>query len=97
LPQRASGPLCNSVAAAERYYETFGRTWERQAWLRARPCAGDRALGDELLAILEAFIYPRSIDSQLGEGVRGLRAQFRDPADARGTLGQTGFDVKLGA
>jgi glutamate-ammonia-ligase adenylyltransferase len=96
-PEGRNGPLCNSLAAAEAYYETFGRTWERQAWLRARPAAGDRALGDELLAVLEPFIYPRSIDARLLDEVRGLRALFRDPADAGGPLGETGFDVKLGA
>jgi glutamate-ammonia-ligase adenylyltransferase len=96
-PEGRSGPLSNSLHAAEGYYETFGRTWERQAWLRARPCAGDKALGEELLTVLEPFIYPRSIDHRLVEEIRGLRAQFRDPADARGALGETGFDVKLGA
>ncbi len=96
-PEGRNGPLCNSIAAAETYYETFGRTWERQAWLRARPAAGDRALGDELLAVLEPFIYPRSVDARLIDDVRGLRALFRDPADAGGALGETGFDVKLGA
>jgi glutamate-ammonia-ligase adenylyltransferase len=96
-PEGRNGPLCNSLAAAERYYETFGRTWERQAWLRARPAAGDRALGDELLSILEPFIFPRSVDARLIDDVRGLRALFRDPADAGSALGETGFDVKLGA
>jgi glutamate-ammonia-ligase adenylyltransferase len=95
-PEGRNGPLCNSIAAAETYYETFGRTWERQAWLRARPAAGDRALGDELLSVLEPFIYPRSVDARLIDDVRGLRALFRDPADAGGALGETGFDVKLG-
>jgi [glutamine synthetase] adenylyltransferase / [glutamine synthetase]-adenylyl-L-tyrosine phosphorylase len=96
-PEGRNGPLCNSIAAAEAYYETFGRTWERQAWLRARPAAGDRALGEELLSVLEPFIYPRSIDARLIDDVRALRALFRDPADAGGALGETGFDVKLGA
>jgi glutamate-ammonia-ligase adenylyltransferase len=95
-PEGRSGPLSNALGAAEGYYETFGRTWERQAWLRARPCAGDRSLGDELCAILEPFTYPRSIDPKLVEEIRGLRALFRDPADAGGTLGGNGFDVKLG-
>ena len=98
-PEGRNGPLCNSLAAAEEYYETFGRTWERQAWLRARPAAGDRALGDELLALLEPFIYPRSIDPRMVDDVRALRAMFRDPADAGGELGasEPGFDVKLGS
>ncbi len=96
-PEGRSGPIVNALAAAERYYETFGRTWERQAWLRARPCAGDRALGDELLAALEPFIYPRNIEPRMIEEVRGLRALFRDPADGPSALGETGFDVKLGS
>jgi glutamate-ammonia-ligase adenylyltransferase len=60
-PEGKAGALCNSLPACERYYETFGRTWERQALLRARPCAGDRALGAELLATLEPFVFPRSL------------------------------------
>jgi [glutamine synthetase] adenylyltransferase / [glutamine synthetase]-adenylyl-L-tyrosine phosphorylase len=96
-PEGRSGPICNALPAAERYYETFGRTWERQAWLRARSAAGDRALGDELLAALDPFIYPRHVDPRMVEEVRGLRALFRDPADASGALGDTGFDVKLGS
>ncbi|HZL21393.1 MAG TPA: hypothetical protein VFG23_26905 [Polyangia bacterium] len=96
-PEGRNGPLCNALAAAERYYETFGRTWERQAWLRARPAAGDLALGDELLATLDPFIYPRNVEPRMVEEVRGLRALFRDPADAPGQLGETGFDVKLGS
>ena len=98
-PESRNGPLCNSLAAAERYYETFGRTWERQAWLRARPCAGDVALGEELLATLEPFVYPRNADARMLDDVRALRAQFRDPADAGGPLAarDAGFDVKLGA
>jgi glutamate-ammonia-ligase adenylyltransferase len=95
-PESRNGPLCNSLVAAERYYETFGRTWERQAWLRARPCAGDLALGDELSAMLEAFVYPRSAGPRMLDDVRALRAQFRDPADAGGLGGDGGFDVKLG-
>ena len=34
-PEGSRGPLVNALAAAERYYETWGRTWERAALLRA--------------------------------------------------------------
>jgi len=47
--------------------------------------------------VLEPFIHPRSIDPRMIDDVRALRAMFRDPADAAGDLGETGFDVKLGA
>ena len=33
-PEGSSGPIVNSVAATERYYETWGRQWERAALLR---------------------------------------------------------------
>ena len=97
-PESRNGPLCNSLAAAEGYYETFGRTWERQVWLRARPCAGDLDFGEELLAMLEPFVYPRNAGPGMLDDVRVLRAQFRDPADAGGATGTSdgGFDVKLG-
>jgi glutamate-ammonia-ligase adenylyltransferase len=92
-PEGRAGALCNSFIAAERYYETFGRTWERQALLRARPCAGDRASGDRLLQMLEPFIYPRHIAPGMIDEIRELRGMFRprreEPAQ--------GFDVKLGS
>jgi glutamate-ammonia-ligase adenylyltransferase len=91
-PEGRGGPLCNSLAAAERYYETFGRTWERQALLRARPCAGDRELGHRILEMLDTFIYPRHIASGLIDEIRSLRGQFRPKHEGV----NDGFDVKLG-
>ncbi|MES1206785.1 MAG: hypothetical protein ABUS79_12685, partial [Pseudomonadota bacterium] len=92
-PEGRSGPLCNSLAAAERYYETFGRTWERQALLRARPCAGDKALGERILEMLDPFIYPRHIAPTMIEEIRALRGQFRPKREGR----DDGFNVKLGS
>jgi glutamate-ammonia-ligase adenylyltransferase len=91
-PEGRNGPLANSLAAAEEYYETFGRTWERQALLRARPCAGDRRLGEAILEMLDAFIYPRSIEPKMLEDIRALRSQFRPKDESPGA----GFNVKLG-
>jgi glutamate-ammonia-ligase adenylyltransferase len=101
-PEGRSGPLCNSLAAAERYYETFGRTWERQALLRARVCAGDRLFGARLLAMLEPFVYPRSIEPRMVREIRELRAMFRPPEvllpdGRRQDRPDASFDVKLGA
>ncbi len=90
-PEGRSGAICNSLAAAERYYETFGRTWERQALLRARPSAGDTALGDEFLSMVQPFVFPRSIGPETVDDVLSLRRLFREQA------GDGGFDVKLGA
>ena len=43
-PQGAQGASVISRAAALHYYDVFGRTWERQAFIKARPVAGDRGV-----------------------------------------------------
>lgn len=91
-PEGRSGAICNSLPAGERYYESFGRTWERQAWLRARPCAGDQRLGERVLETLKPFVYPRSAGPNAIDEVRTLRRLFREGAEAG-----DGFDVKLGS
>jgi glutamate-ammonia-ligase adenylyltransferase len=92
-PEGRSGAICNSLAAAERYYETFGRTWERQALLRARPSAGDAALGAEFLRMVDPFVFPRSLGPEAVDEVLALRRLFRQSGHKLGA----GFDVKLGA
>ncbi|WP_437638048.1 bifunctional [glutamate--ammonia ligase]-adenylyl-L-tyrosine phosphorylase/[glutamate--ammonia-ligase] adenylyltransferase [Sorangium sp. So ce854] len=64
-PEGRSGPLVNSLAAAERYYESFGRLWERAALLRAREIAGDLDFGAEALGVLAPFVWRRRVDPQL--------------------------------
>ena len=89
-PEGGSGAICNSLAAAESYYESFGRTWERQALLRARPAAGDLALGARFLKTVEPFVFPRSSGPRTLDEVRSLRQQFVD------STRHPGWNVKLG-
>jgi glutamate-ammonia-ligase adenylyltransferase len=93
-PEGSRGPLVNSLPSMERYYEAWGRPWERQAWLKARPAAGSLALGAETLALLEPFIYPRSLSSDVIADVNELNRKIKAEL-APGTLA-TGLDVKLG-
>ena len=44
-PEGHRGPLARSLASTLAYYDTLGRTWERQALIKVRPAAGDLALG----------------------------------------------------
>ena len=64
-PEGRSGPIVNSLAATERYYEAFGRLWERAALLRARPVAGSLAFGEEALAALSPFVFRRRVDPKI--------------------------------
>ena len=52
-PQGSQGPIVVSLQSARHYYDVQGRTWERQAMVKARPIAGDLQLGQQLLAALE--------------------------------------------
>ena len=65
-PHGSKGPIAISLAAAERYYETFGRTWERAALLRARVVAGDERLGEQFQReVITPFVYRQQVDPSL--------------------------------
>jgi glutamate-ammonia-ligase adenylyltransferase len=81
-PEGSQGPLVNALPAAERYYETWGRTWERAALLRARACAGDLAFGKRLLEALGPFVWRRGVDPKIAREMAALVAQARDEAKA---------------
>jgi glutamate-ammonia-ligase adenylyltransferase len=72
-PDGAWGPLVHSVSALENYYATAGQTWERLALLKARPVAGDVALGSELLDDLHGFRYPRHPPPSLLDDVAAMK------------------------
>ena len=77
-PEGSRGAIVNSVAAAERYYEGWGRPWERAALLRARPIAGDLELGQALLAELAPFVWRRRLDPGIAVELGRLLARGRD-------------------
>lgn len=90
-PDGRNGPIVNSIRAAELYYQSYGRSWERNAMLKARAGSGDIAVGDALLRLLEPFIWRRSLDL----GVVGEIKAMKDRIDARaGAEGRA--DLKLG-
>lgn len=89
-PEGQSGAICNSLAATESYYETFGRTWERQALLRARHAAGDAWLGEAFAKMIEPFVFPRIAGPETLENVRTLR-RLAVASSVEGS-----WDVKLG-
>ncbi len=94
-PEGRSGPLVNSLAAAERYYEAFGRLWERAALLRARPVAGSRVFGEEALAALDPFVFRRRVDPKIAVEMVALversRATLRHAPERDLKLGPGGI------
>ena len=92
-PDGARGPLVRQLAATLSYYDARGRTWERQALIKARHCAGDGALAREFLKSAEPFVYRKYFSfSEINE-VKALKRRM----EARSTqAGGDELDVKTG-
>ncbi len=93
-PFGKSGAIAISLRSAELYYESYGRTWERFALLRARPVAGDKELGNRFIEeIVVPFVYRKSIDYKIIEDIRFMKAKI-DAEAKRKTIKE--YDVKTG-
>lgn len=83
-PFGASGPLATSFAALEHYYQSHGRDWERYALIKARPVAGDRAAGEQLLRELRPFVYRRYLDFNAFESLRDMKTMIAQEVARQG-------------
>lgn len=91
-PDGAWGPLVHSLGSIENYYAVAGQTWERLAFLKARPVAGNVALGAELIEDLHTFRYPRRPPLSLLAEVAAMKSRTEREI-IRGALDR---DVKRG-
>ena len=92
-PEGARGPLASSLAHALGYYDSQGRTWERQAQIKASPIAGDLDLGYEFQKQLEPWVYRRYLNvAEIGE-IKALKRRIEGRAQDRG---EALVDVKTG-
>ncbi len=93
-PEGSRGRMCNSLDQLLRYYDLQGRTWERQALIKARPVAGDLELGHQLLGKLEPWIYGRMLNRHDIAGIKALKRKIERRAVLEGeelTNVKTGF------
>ena len=95
-PDPSVTPVCLAMAAAESYYESLGRTWERAAYIKARPCAGDIAAGLRFLAGLKPFVWRKHLDFAAIEDAHNMRLRIREHKGLGGTLSLLGHNMKLG-
>ena len=95
-PDASVMPVCLSMAAAEAYYEAEGRTWERAAYIKARPCGGDLAAGSRFLATLTPFVWRRHLDYAAIQDAHDMRLRIRDHRGLNGPLAVEGHNLKLG-
>lgn len=69
-----AGALVASIGAMEGYYQSHGREWERYAWVKARPVAGDIDGGHALIDRLRPFVYRRYLDYGTFASMREMKA-----------------------
>ncbi|GAA4724134.1 bifunctional [glutamine synthetase] adenylyltransferase/[glutamine synthetase]-adenylyl-L-tyrosine phosphorylase [Sphingomonas lutea] len=94
-PSAEVTPIALPVNAAISHYESSALPWERAAFIRARACAGDIALGDRFLEAIRPFVWRRSLDFGVINDVRLISTRIRDHFAQNARFGP-GFDLKRG-
>lgn len=94
-PSPEATPIALPINAAISYYESSALPWERAAFIRARACAGDIALGTEFLDAIRPFIWRRGLDYGAIAEIRGISRRIRNH-HAHGQLFGPGYDLKRG-
>lgn len=94
-PDPGSTPLAIPVGAALNYYEGRGQNWERAAMIKARPVAGDRASGQQVLAELSPYVWRKYLDYAAIADVHSIKRQIHAHR-GHGDIAVRGHNVKLG-
>lgn len=92
-PEGSTGPTVSSLDQALHYYDVLGRTWERQAYIKARPVAGDLELGREFLDKLDPWIYRRYLGLADIAGIKALKRRIEQRTQREGA---DSLNVKTG-
>jgi glutamate-ammonia-ligase adenylyltransferase len=92
-PEGHRGPLARSLASTLSYYDTLGRTWERQALIKIRPIAGDLALGAEFLRAIEPYVYRQYLSFAEINEIKALKRKIERKTSL---AGETDVEVKTG-
>lgn len=95
-PDPSVTPVCLAMEAAERYYESVGRTWERAAHIKARPCGGDLAAGAAYLERLRPFVWRRHLDFAAIQDAHDMRLKIKEHKGLHETGSLEGRNLKLG-
>ncbi|MDR6872938.1 glutamate-ammonia-ligase adenylyltransferase [Bosea sp. BE125] len=94
-PDPASTHVAVALPSAYSYYETVGQNWERAAMIKARPVAGDLALGRRFLADLAPFIWRKYFDFAAIADIHAMKRQIQT-VKGHETIAVEGHNVKLG-
>jgi [glutamine synthetase] adenylyltransferase / [glutamine synthetase]-adenylyl-L-tyrosine phosphorylase len=91
-PEGRQGPLVRSLASHLAYYDRWAKTWEFQALLKARPAAGDMALGRRYTDAVTPLVWQASRRENFVEDVQAMRRRVIDTLPKN----MAGRELKLG-
>ncbi|MBI4900736.1 MAG: bifunctional [glutamine synthetase] adenylyltransferase/[glutamine synthetase]-adenylyl-L-tyrosine phosphorylase, partial [Actinobacteria bacterium] len=92
-PEGSQGPLTRTLASHAGYYEKWAKTWEFQALLKARPVAGDLALGRAYVEMIEPLVWSAAERDGFVGDVQAMRRRVVDNIPAAEAERQ----IKLGS
>ncbi|MEO6097082.1 MAG: hypothetical protein ABIW76_15945 [Fibrobacteria bacterium] len=92
-PYGAQGPLISSVAHYDTYFREEASGWELQAWLKARPLAGNLMMGREVVRRIQALTVAPSNRAKIETSMRKVRQLGLDKLKQENRLST---EVKLG-
>ncbi len=94
-PFPAGQPLALTVDAAEAYFVRHGQNWERAAYIKARPVAGDLEAGSAFLQRIQPFIWRRSLDFAAIDDIHSIKRQIH-AFRGHSRISTRGHNIKLG-
>jgi glutamate-ammonia-ligase adenylyltransferase len=74
-PEGRQGALARSLDGYAAYLDRWAQTWERQAFTRARPVAGDADVGRRFLDLLAGAVWDRPFDADHERDIRRMKAR----------------------
>ena len=95
-PDPGTYPLAISTGLARNYYESVGQNWERAAYIKAKPIAGDREAADLFLRDIAPFIWRKYLDYAAIAEIHAMKRMIEEVKELSGT-DIAGRDLKLGA
>jgi glutamate-ammonia-ligase adenylyltransferase len=90
-PEGRAGPLVRTLGSHLAYYRRWAKTWEFQALLKARPVAGDLALGAAYVEAVNEFVWSAATRDHFVEDVQAMRRRVESHVRAEGER-----QIKLG-
>ncbi|MDD2857650.1 MAG: bifunctional [glutamine synthetase] adenylyltransferase/[glutamine synthetase]-adenylyl-L-tyrosine phosphorylase, partial [Candidatus Nanopelagicales bacterium] len=82
-PEGKQGALVRTLASHVGYYERWAKTWEFQALLKARACAGDRELGERYVEAIAPFVWSAADHEGFVEDAQAMRRRVEAHIPAR--------------